>query len=484
MKIRSNVMNAPVDGYVNRTWDELKVGDEASIDHIVSARDMYLFAHASGNLNPMTLPGTDLDGDGLPDTVAPSMWLGSLVTAVLGNLLPGAGTLLVSENQDFIGRARVGDNLRITVRVVEKLASPSVVLESIVQVIGGAVIVRGRNEVQAPTQRIITPPAELPALLLDEHDHFENLIQRAAALGRLPTAVVCPDDANSLGGTMLSMQRGLIDPILIGSKARIEAMAAEAKLSIEGLELIDEPDHKRAAARAVALVHEGRVRAIMKGNLHSDDLLAQVVKKDGGLRSGRRVSHVFVLDVPTMDHPLFVTDAAINIAPDLATKADITQNAIDLAISCGIQKPLVGILSAVETVNFAIPSSMDAAILAKMADRGQIKGGLVDGPLAMDNAIDATAARIKKISSPVAGAAQVLVVPNLEAGNMLAKQLTFVSRAQPAGIVVGAQVPVMLTSRADNDQARLASCALALMYAYFKQHGKSALSEPPPLSRS
>ena len=476
-------MNMPKEGYINRTWEELKVGDEASIERLVSARDMYLFAHASGNVNPMHLPGTDVDGDGLSDTVAPSMWVASLITAVLGNMLPGAGSLLLDQGQAFVGRAHVGDTLRITVRMTEKLESPRVVFETEVAVIGGNVILKGRAEVNAPTHRVVTPPAELPMLMLDEHDHFDQLVRQAAALGQLPTAVVCPDDANSLAGTMLSMQRGLIAPILIGDKSRIQAMAAETRTDLGDLEIIDEPNHKRAAARAVALVHEGRVRAIMKGNLHSDDLLGQVVKKEGGLRTGRRVSHVFVLDVPTMDHPLLVTDAAINIAPDLQTKADITQNAIDLAIACGVKQPLVGILSAVETVNFSIPSSMDAAILAKMAERGQIKGGLVDGPLAMDNAIDVTAARIKKIVSPVAGAAQILVVPNLEAGNMLAKQLTFVSRAQPAGIVLGAQVPVMLTSRADNDQARLASCALALFYAYYLEHGKSALAEPPSMMR-
>jgi phosphate butyryltransferase len=220
----------------------------------------------------------------------------------------------------------------------------------------------------------------------------------------------------------------------------------------------------------------------MKGNLHSDDLLAQVVRKDGGLRAGRRISHVFVLDVPTLPHPLFISDAAINIAPDLATKVDIVQNAIDLALACGVDQPRVGVLSAVETVNLSIPSSMDAAILAKMADRGQIRGGIVDGPLAMDNAIDPAAAAAKKLVSPVAGAVQVLVVPNLEAGNMLAKQLTFVSRAQPAGLVVGAAVPVMLTSRADNDQARLASCALAQLYDHYRRHGRSALTDAAALA--
>jgi phosphate butyryltransferase len=216
----------------------------------------------------------------------------------------------------------------------------------------------------------------------------------------------------------------------------------------------------------------------MKGNLHTDDLLGQVVKKDGGLRAGRRISHVFVMDVPTLDHLLFISDAAINIAPDLTTKVDITQNAIDLAISCGIETPRVGVLSAVETVNPNIPSTLDAAALSKMAERGQIKGGIVDGPLAMDNAMDITAARTKGITSLVAGRAEVLIVPNLESGNMLAKELTFVARAESAGLVVGARVPIILTSRADNDRARLASCALAQLYIHWSRTGRSACTIP------
>ncbi len=215
----------------------------------------------------------------------------------------------------------------------------------------------------------------------------------------------------------------------------------------------------------------------MKGNVHSDELLAEIVKKDGGLRGHRRISHVFAMDVPTLENLLFISDAAINIAPDLITKVDIVQNAIDLALACGVDQPRVGVLSAVETVNPNIPSTLDAAALSKMADRGQIKGGIVDGPLAMDNAIDLVAARTKGIASLVAGRADVLIVPNLEAGNMLAKELTFVARAEAAGLVIGARVPVMLTSRADNDRARLGSCALAQLYEYWRRNGRSAAAE-------
>jgi phosphate butyryltransferase len=471
-------MNAArTEGHRNRTWDELQVGNEATLERQVMARDLYLFAHASGNLNPMHLPGTDLDGDGISDAVAPSMWVASLVSNVLGNLLPGAGTLMQRQQLDFGERARVGDRLSVSVRLLRKLRMPRALFEVKVRNADGHIVAEGQTEVDAPLQTVVTAAAELPALLLDEHDHFAHMIELAARLPPMPTAVVCPDDTHSIGGALLSWRRGLIVPLLVGRRAAIEEAAAIARLDLGGIEILDEPEVERAAARAVALVHEGRVRAVMKGNLHSDDLLAQVVRKDGGLRAGRRISHVFVLDVPTLAHPLFISDAAINIAPDLATKVDIVQNAIDLALACGVDRPRVGVLSAVETVNLSIPSSMDAAILAKMADRGQIRGGIVDGPLAMDNAIDPAAAAAKKLVSPVAGAVQVLVVPNLEAGNMLAKQLTFVSRAQPAGLVVGAAVPVMLTSRADNDQARLASCALAQLYDHYRRHGRSVMSD-------
>jgi phosphate butyryltransferase len=296
----------------------------------------------------------------------------------------------------------------------------------------------------------------------------------------MPTAVVAPDDDNSLSGALLAQREGLITPFFIGSRNRILKAAEAAGLDISGIVIIDIADHSEAAARAVAMIHAKEVRAVMKGNIHSDELLGQVVKKEGGLRTSRRVSHVFVMDVPTKASLLFISDAAINIAPDLTTKVDIVQNAIDLAMACGLDKPKVGVLAAVETVNVHMPSTLDAAALAKMADRGQIKGGIVDGPLAMDNAVDMQAARTKGISSLVAGQADVLIVPNLEAGNMLAKELTFVARAEAAGLVVGARAPVMLTSRADNDRARLASCALAQLYDHWRQHGEPLKDEALP----
>jgi phosphotransacetylase/acyl dehydratase len=462
----------------NTTFDELTVGQTARIERAVTANDLYVFAHASGNTNPIHMPGRDVNGDGVNDTVAPSLWVGSLVSSVLGTILPGAGTLYHGQTFRFLDRAKLGDRLEISVRCIEKREKPMAVFETIVQKVDGTRILEGIAEVAAPEMTVVLQDQQLPLLLVDEHDHFGMLIDRCRVLPPMPMAVVAPDDENSLGGALLSRSEGLIEPIFIGSRSKIMKAADAAGVDISAITLIDVENHSEAAAKAVAMVHSKDVRAIMKGNVHSDELLGQVVKREGGLRTSRRISHVFVMDVPTRQSLLFISDAAINIAPDLTTKVDIVQNAIEIAIACGIEIPKVGVLAAVETVNINMPSTLDAAALAKMADRGQIRGGLVDGPLAMDNAVDMQAARTKGISSLVAGQADVLIVPNIEAGNMLAKQLTFVARAEAAGIVVGARVPVILTSRADNDRARLASCAVAQLYDHWRENGE-ALKDGP-----
>lgn len=466
----------------NTTYDELTVGQTACIERTVTPHDLYVFAHASGNTNPIHMPGRDIDGDGTIDTVAPSLWVGSLVSSVLGTILPGAGTLYHGQTFRFLGRAKLGERLNISVRCLEKRERPMAVFETIVDKEDGTRILEGVAEIAAPTTTIVLKDQHLPLLLVDELDHFGALVDRCRKLPPMPIAVVAPDDPNSLGGALLSQNEGLITPVFIGSRSKIMKAADEAGADISNITLIDVDSHSAAAAKAVAMVHAHEVRAVMKGNVHSDELLAHVVKREGGLRTSRRISHVFVMDVPTRSSLMFISDAAINIAPDLMTKVDIVQNAIDLAVACGLETPKVGILAAVETVNINMPSTLDAAALAKMADRGQIKGGLVDGPLAMDNAMDIQAARTKGISSMVAGQADVLIVPNIEAGNMLAKQLTFVARAEAAGMVVGAKVPVILTSRADNDKARLASCALAQLYDYWRQSGESLKDSALPVA--
>jgi phosphate acetyltransferase len=299
-----------------------------------------------------------------------------------------------------------------------------------------------------------------------QHAKYERLIDAAKTKAPLPTAVAHPCDETSLAGALEAYREGLILPILVGPADKIRKLAKAGGLDVGRLEIIDAAHSHAAAERAVALVREGKAELLMKGSLHSDELLAEVTRRETGLRTGRRISHVFIMDVPTHPQTLFITDAAVNIVPDLLAKRDIVQNAIDLFRGLGLGTPKVAILSAVETVTVAIPSTIEAAALCKMADRGQITGGELDGPLAFDNAISPEAAEIKGIKSPVAGQAQILVVPDLEAGNMLAKNLSFLSKADAAGIVLGARVPVILTSRADNVRTRLASCAVASLLAH------------------
>ncbi len=298
------------------------------------------------------------------------------------------------------------------------------------------------------------------------HEKYDRLIELARTLPPVSAAVAHPCDESSLKGTMEAAEAGLINPILVGPKTKIAEIAAKIGWNLDGVEIIDVPHSHASAAKAVELVRNGKAEVLMKGSLHSDELLAEVTKRDTGLRTERRISHVFVMDVPGHPQTLFITDAAVNIFPDLMAKRDILQNAIDLFVGLGLGTPRVAILSAVETVTISIPSTIDAAALCKMADRGQITGGVVDGPLAFDNAISPEAARIKGIKSEVAGRADILLVPDLEAGNMLAKNLTFLSKADAAGIVLGARVPIILTSRADNLRARMASCAVAVAYAH------------------
>jgi phosphate acetyltransferase len=298
-----------------------------------------------------------------------------------------------------------------------------------------------------------------------KHEKYRRLIERCKSLPPTPTAVVHPCDASSLSGAIEAAKLDLITPILVGPAARIRAIAGELKLDLGPYRIVDAPHSHASAEKAVEVVRNGEAEALMKGSLHTDELMAAVVKRDTGLRTARRISHCFIMDVPGHEDALIITDAAVNITPSLRDKVDIVQNAIDLARDLGVPEIRVAILSAMETVNPDVPSTLEAAALCKMADRGQITGAVLDGPLALDNAISLESAHIKKIDSPVAGRANVLVVPDLEAGNILAKSLTFLAGADAAGIVLGARVPIILTSRADSVGARLASCAVATLVA-------------------
>jgi phosphate acetyltransferase len=309
-----------------------------------------------------------------------------------------------------------------------------------------------------------------------EHAKYQRLIDFCKTLPPTPTAVAHPCDQTSLQGAVDAEKLNLIQPILVGPRARIEDVAKQFSIDIAGLQIVDAPFSHASADRAVELVREGKAEALMKGSLHTDELMAAVVKRDTGLRTARRISHCFVLDVPTYAETLILTDAAVNIAPTLQDKVDIVQNAIDLAHALRFAEVRVAILSAMETVNPQVPSTIEAAALCKMADRGQITGAILDGPLALDNAISLEAVKIKKIDSPVAGRANVLVVPDLEAGNMLAKSLSFLAGADAAGIVLGARVPVILTSRADPVISRLASCGIAVLVAHARRQSAKTVT--------
>lgn len=448
----------------NRTFDEIAVGDSASIVRTLTQEDIELFAVVSGDVNPAHLDPAYAETDLFHKIIVHGMWSGALISAVLGTKLPGPGTIYISQDLHFGAPVGIGDTITTTVTAREKKAEKkSVLFDCCCMNQSGREVVTGVAEVQAPTEKVRRPRVELPEVRLNRHRRFRELLARAQGKPPIPVAVAHPCDAASLAAAAEVAAAGLIVPILVGPVAKIRMAAEAAKVDISRFRLVDAPHSHAAAAQAVALVRAGEAEMLMKGSLHTDELMHEIVAAESGLRTDRRLSHVYIMDVPSYPRPLLVTDAAINIAPTLEEKRDIVQNAIDLAHVMGVETPRVAILSAVETVNPAVRSTLDAAALCKMADRGQIAGGLVDGPLAFDNAVSLEAAREKGIISPVAGQADVLVVPDFEAGNMLAKQLSFLAGADAAGVVVGARVPIILTSRADSERTRISSCAVAVL---------------------
>ncbi len=461
-------MDAPNDDrYIeNRTFDEIQVGDEAHLEKRLTLDDIKLFAIMSGDVNPSHVDDDFARSSRFQEVIAHGMWGGALISTVLGTQLPGPGTLYLRQTLSFRAPVNLGDMLKVSVRVTAKDdARSQLTLDCRCENQRGKVVIEGEARVLAPTEKIRRPRTVMPTVRLAERGRLHEILSAADHPPAIPVAVVHPVDDVSLTGAVAAARQGLIIPLLVGPEAKIRAAADAAQLDISEFELIDVPHSHAAAERAVALVHEGRAAAIMKGALHTDELMHEVLKRDGGLRTERCISHVMAFDVPTYPRPLFITDAAINISPSLDQKRDIICNAIELAHALGNRDPKVAILSAVETINPRLPSTLDAAALCKMADRGQIKGGTLDGPLAFDNAISESAARTKGIESPVAGRADILVAPDLESANMLMKQLTYLADATGAGLVLGARVPIILTSRADEAITRMASCALALLVA-------------------
>ncbi len=459
----------------NVTFAEIRIGQQASLSRRLTLSDIELFATVSGDLNP-----SHVDAEYATDRklVGHGMWSGSLISAVLGTLLPGPGTVYVAQDLRFHRPVMLGDVVTVTVTARAKdEARKTVTFDCLAANQDGKPVVSGLAEVVAPTVKVRRPVAELPQVQVIRHDGHALLLQKCEALPPVPTAVVHPCDDSALRGAVEAAEADLIDPVLVGPEARIRATAAAAGLDIARYRIVDVPHSHAAAEAGVRLARTGECEAVMKGSLHTDELMGEVVRKETGLRTGRRLSHVFVMNVPTYPRPLLITDAAINIYPTLEDKVDIVQNAIDLARILGTAQPRVAILSAVETVNPKIASTLEAAALCKMADRGQITGGILDGPLAFDNAISREAAITKGIASDVSGKADILLVPDLEAGNMLAKQLSFLAHADGAGIVLGARVPIILTSRADNVRTRLASCAVAVLMAAARRGGAVPAAE-------
>jgi phosphate butyryltransferase len=469
-------------GMTGRGLAQLKVGDRAQIKRLITANDLVFYSHAVCDLNPLHLPDIDGDGDGAPEALAPFAWLAGLMSGLIGSHLPGPGSREIAWTAQAGTPTRLGDTVTVSVEVTA-LTDTAAVLSARVDGPDG-VALSAEITVAPPAHPRRFEPYDLPGLMVRRHPHFERLLSACDGIEPAVTMVVCPHTEDALAGALAAAERKLITPVLVGDPEQIRAAALECGADLSSLEIVEALDARAAAAAACRRVADGQADSVMKGHLHTDTLLRAVLDRAHGLRGDRRLSHVFVMDVPGEPHLLFVTDAAVNITPDLAVKVDIVQNAIDLARALGIAVPKVGILSAVETVNPALPSTLDAAALSKMAERGQITGGLVDGPLAMDNAVDLEAARVKGLKGEVAGRADILVAPNLEAGNMLAKQLSFVAHAQSAGVVLGARAPVILTSRADSEFSRVMSCAVAALHARWMKTGAPAPGLSPLLDPS
>ena len=454
---------------VNKTFDEIHVGDSASLTRTLMPEDVKLFAILTGDVNPAVVDPKFSESGMFREVIAHGMWSGSLISTVLGTQFPGPGTILVDQSLHFARPVTIGDRITITVTAKQKFEhNKHVVFDCVCTNQEGLQVVRGKAEVLAPLEKVSRlQEVHMPEIRIDDkHERYTHLLERVKGLEPIPTAVAHPCDAESLKGPVMAFQAGIIEPILIGPESKIRAIAEEFGIDLHGIRIVNAAHSHDSAALAVSLVRTGDAEALMKGSLHTDELMGEVVARANGLRTSRRISHVFVMDVPTYHRPLLITDAAINIAPTLEEKADIIRNAIDLAHIIGIPEPKVAILSAVETINPKIQSTLDAAALCKMADRGQIKGGLLDGPLAFDNAVSIVAAKTKGIKSAVAGHAEILVVPDLESGNMVAKQLEYLANALTAGIVLGTKVPIVLTSRADSAETRTASCVIAALIAH------------------
>lgn len=455
----------------NHTFDEMKIGDSAHLIRNLKAEDIQLFAAMSGDVNPAHVDPEYANSTHFHGIIAHGMWGGALISTVLGTEYPGPGTIYLSQSLNFLKPVHIGDTIDVQLTVVTKNEQKHhVTFDCRCTNQKGEAVITGSALVLAPTEKVRRiRMAPLQVHLTDKTLQYRNLLRLVKDEPPITVAVVHPCSEEALLGAIEAAQMGLIIPILVGPEHKIRAIAEQAKVELTGYKMVNTLHSHAAAAAAVTMAFKGEVQALMKGSLHTDELMLEVLRHTDGLTTGRRASHIFALDVPSYPKPLFISDGAINIEPDIDAKRDIVQNAIDLAHAVGIAQPKVAILAAVETVNSKMRTTLDAAALCKMADRGQITGGIVDGPLAFDNAISTQAAFEKGIISPVAGQPDILIAPNLDAGNMIAKQLQYLADAHAAGIVMGLRVPIVLTSRADGPLARVASAALALLVVKAKQ---------------
>ena len=453
--------------FENYPYDDISVGQSAHMVRTLKLQDIQAFAAVSGDTNPAHLDPEYANATLFHGVIGHGMWSGALISSLLGTVFPGPGTIYLEQNLRFSKPVRIEDTLQVTVTCISKNDEKKTLeLDCTVTNQKGERVLSGLARVLAPTQKLRIPRIHAPTItLFDPDSRHKQLLALGEHLEPVTCGVVHPCDLESLQGALQAQASGLIHAVLIAPVTKLRTLAQAHGLSLEAVQIVDVAHSHEAAEVAARMAGEGKLEALMKGSLHTDELIHAVVTNPA-LRTGRRMSHVFRFEAPMYPKPLYITDAALNIAPNLLDKADIVQNAIDFAAIMGVENPKVAILAAVETVNPNMPSTLDAAALCKMADRGQIRGGLLDGPLAFDNAVSTHAAEIKHIASQVAGQADILLAPDLESGNMVAKQLEYLAGASSAGVVLGARVPIALTSRADTAMTRAASALLAKLIAH------------------
>lgn len=463
---------AAVQDMANVPFQEIKAGQSAELSITLTKTQVDMLALVSGDVDALHLTGeTGFSRTDVHKTEA--VGAEAILSNVIGIKLPGPGSRILSRSLAYKGDIHTGDTITATVTVRQKQADGAVVvLDARCVNQHGDELVTGTVTVAAPTSHLFYDNIAPPNLVLRRNDAFARLLNICEGCEPVVCAVAHPCDSDSLTGAIEAARRNLITPVLIGPEDKIRSVAAALEIDLSPYRIVSTPHSHASAAKAAELVVTGQAEAIMKGSLHTDEIMGAIVPTAAGLRTSRRISHAFVMDVSTYHKPFIITDAAVNIFPKLEDKVDIIQNAIDLAHVFGVENPKVALLSAVETVTSKIPSTLDAAALCKMADRGQITGGTLDGPLAFDNAISAEAARTKHIASPVSGDLDIMVAPDLESGNMIFKQLTYLAGAEGAGIVLGTRVPVILTSRADTVRTRLTSTAVMTLVARARRTGK------------